>query len=210
MIRGLIFDLDGTLVDSLPGIAEALNLALAEHDLETYTLEEVTRFIGKGARALADLALGEKKAELGPVIFEGFQHHYKKTWKTGTNHFPGIPELLEKLHQQGIPLAVLSNKPHHHTSNIVKAMFDHHLFDPVYGARDGIPSKPDPTIALSIAENWNLSPEEVCYVGDSTIDLATAQNANMVPAILNWGYGAPEEGPLISDAAELETFITSH
>lgn len=210
MIRGMIFDLDGTLVDSLPGIADALNRALTEHGLDTYSLEEVTRFIGKGARALADLALGEKKAELGPVIFEGFQHHYKETWKTGTNHFPGIPELLARLHSEGIPLAVLSNKPHHHTCNIVQAMFDEHLFNPVYGARDGIPSKPDPTVALEIAAAWNLPPEEVCYVGDSGVDLATAQNAKMVPAIFSWGYGAPEECPLLANVAEFEQFIASH
>lgn len=210
MIRGMIFDLDGTLVDSLPGIAEALNLALAEHDLKTYTLEEVTRFIGKGARALADLALGERKAELGPVIFEGFQHHYKETWKTGTHHFPGIPELLARLHSEDMPLAVLSNKPHYHTCNIVKAMFDDHLFSPVLGAREEIPPKPDPSVALEIAASWNLPPEDVCYVGDSTVDLATAQNAKMVSAIFSWGYGAPEGIPLLKDVHEFEEFIANH
>ncbi|MGC6425871.1 MAG: HAD family hydrolase [Akkermansiaceae bacterium] len=205
----MIFDLDGTLVDSLPGIAEALNLALAEHDLPTYTLEEVTKFIGKGARALADLALGKEKADLGPVIFEGFQHHYKETWKSGTHHFPGIPELLDRLHGTGMPLAVLSNKPHHHTCNIVKEMFADHLFNPVYGARDGVPSKPDPHVALEIAASWNLSAEEVCYVGDSTVDLETARNAGMIPAILNWGYGAPDNEHLLTNIAELEEFVAN-
>lgn len=207
MIRGIIFDLDGTLVDSLPGIADALNRALAEHNLETYSLEEVTGFIGKGARALADLALGERKAELGNAIFEGFQHHYKETWKTGTQHYPGMPELLERLHQKEIPLGVLSNKPHHHTCNIVKALFADHLFSPVYGARDGHPSKPDPTVALEIAASWNLPAAEVCYVGDSTVDLATAENAGMASALFNWGYGAPENTPLLRSAADLEEFL---
>lgn len=203
----MIFDLDGTLVNSLPGIAEALNSALDEHDLPTYTEDEVTAFIGAGAQALADRALGDRKAKLGPQIFEGFQRHYLHTWQDGTLHFPGIPELLNRYRNSEMRLAVLSNKPHQHTTNIVEAMFDDGLFEFVFGARDDFPKKPDPTVALKIAADWGLSPSEVSYVGDSTVDLATAEAAGMLPAIMNWGYGAPKNHILLGNAAELEEFI---
>lgn len=207
MIRGMIFDLDGTLVNSLPGITEALNRSLAEHNLQTYTEDEVTAFIGAGAQALADNALGERKAELGPQIFEGFQRHYLDTWQKGTQHFPGIPELLKRYQNSNMRLAVLSNKPHHHTVNIVTAMFKEGLFEFVFGARDEFPKKPDPTVALKIAADWGFSPSEVSYVGDSTVDLATAGAAGMLPSIMNWGYGAPKNHPLLGNATELEEFI---
>ena len=207
MIRGMIFDLDGTLVNSLPGITEALNRALTEHDLPTYTEKEVTAFIGQGAETLAKKALGKRKSEMGPIIFEGFQRHYFDTWENGTKHFPGILELLNRCQNNKMRLAVLSNKPHQHTVNIIDKMFKRKLFDFVFGARDKCPKKPDPTIALEIASNWNLQPEEVSYIGDSTVDLATAEAAGMLPAIVSWGYGAPKNHPLLQNSEELEEFI---
>lgn len=209
VIRAFIFDLDGTLVDSLPGIALALNHALSDAGLPGYTEKEVVSFIGDGMAALVDRALGEKNASHREPVMAGFQKHYQEDWKTGTSVYPGIFELLETLHERGLPMAVLSNKPHPFTCEIVKALFPAHLFTPVQGHRPDFPKKPDPTTALKIVSDWGLQPEEVAYVGDSTVDLATAQAAKLIPLIFAWGYGTPPDTPLLNSAGEFLTHLDS-
>lgn len=191
VIRAFIFDLDGTLVDSLPGIALALNHALADHGLPTYPEDEVVSFIGNGMPTLVKRALGVDYAVYQERILAGIQKHYRDDWKQGTTPYPGIPSLLETLHSRNHPLAVLSNKPHPFTCEIVESLFPPHLFTTVQGHQDSIPKKPDPTSALKIVSDWNLNPHEVAYVGDSTVDLATAHAAGLVPLIFSWGYGTP-------------------
>ncbi len=208
MIRALIFDLDGTLVNSLPGIANALNLALADFDLSPLQEAEVEALIGKGALSLAERALPASHREHGPALLEKFLSHYRETWRSGTHLFPGILQALLDLQQQGYHMAVLSNKMHHGTVEIVNELFPKDLFHPVYGQREGIPQKPDPGVALEIIASWNLTPAEVAYVGDSSVDLATAQNAGMIPLIFDWGYGTPNTIPLLSSAADLTQAVS--
>ena len=191
VIHGFIFDLDGTLVDSLPGISLALNHALTDAGLTTYSDAEVCGFIGNGMAVLVERALGEDHANRRDAVMAGFQKHYQIDWKNGTTCYPGMMELLEKLHQEGFPLAVLSNKPHPFTVEIVEALFPSHLFSTVQGHREGIPKKPDPASALKIVSDWELQPGQVAYVGDSTVDLATAEAGGLVPLIFSWGYGTP-------------------
>lgn len=207
MIRGILFDLDGTLVDSLPGIASALNLALQDHGLSTFTHEKITEFIGNGAQVLAEKALGDRKDELGPQLLKAFQTHYDEEWKTGTTIYPGMIELLDQCREAKLPIGVLSNKPHPFTQAIIHKLFGTSIFDPVEGHQDEFPKKPDPTTAHRIIATWRLTPEEVAYVGDSTVDLATAQNGNMVPAIVSWGYGTPENWPLLESTTALSDFL---
>ncbi len=204
MIRGLIFDLDGTLVDSLPGIATALNHSLRELDLPTHSQEAVVKFIGDGIYSLVERALGPHLAHRRQEVVAGFQKHYATHWKTGTSPYPGILELLEDLHQRKIPLAVLSNKPHAYTVEIVATLFPPHLFSPVQGHHEAFPKKPDPTTALQIVSDWGLTPQEVAYVGDSTVDLATAQAGNLIPLIFSWGYGTPQDFPLLHTIADFK------
>ena len=206
VIRGLIFDLDGTLVDSLPGIATSINNALSEADLPTHSTQAVESFIGNGARALVELSLGDQTHRTEEIL-TSFHRHYAEDWKSGTLIYPGMLELLEDLHTDGYPLAVLSNKPHQHTSKIVETLFPNHLFDQVMGHQETFPKKPDPTMAHHIIDKWNLKPNEVAYVGDSTVDLATAQAGDMVPLIFSWGYGTPEGIPLLHQAEELKTLL---
>lgn len=197
MIRGFIFDLDGTLVHSLPGIALALNRALADAHLPPYTEKEVTTFIGDGMAVLVQRALGKENAHLQETVIQGFQNHYQTAWKEGTEIYPGILDLLEDLHHAGHPLAVLSNKPHPFTTEIVTSLFPAHLFHPIQGHDEQRhPKKPDPASALAIVDQWSLRPNEVAYVGDSTVDLAAAQNARLHPIIFSWGYGTPKDHPL--------------
>ena len=198
VIRAFIFDLDGTLVDSLPGIALALNHALTDAGLSTYTETEVCGFIGDGMAVLVERALGEQNADLRETVMTSFQKHYQQDWKDGTTCYPGMMDLLGRLQNEDLPLAVLSNKPHPFTVEIVEALFPPKLFSPIQGHREGFPKKPDPTTALQIVSDWGLEAHEVAYVGDSTVDLATAEAGGLVPLIFSWGYGTPEGIPLLS------------
>ena len=209
MIRAFIFDLDGTLVDSLPGIALALNHALTDAGLPTFNETEVCGFIGDGMAALVKRALGEQNAALREEVMTGFQKHYQQDWKEGTTCYPGMMDLLGKLQTEELPLAVLSNKPHPFTLEIVEALFPPHLFSPIQGHREGLPKKPDPTTALKIVRDWGLEPQEVAYVGDSTVDLATAEAGGLVPLIFSWGYGTPEGIPLLSSAHDFFSTLGS-
>ena len=203
MIRGLIFDLDGTLVESSPGITAALNHALEDCGLPSHPESVVRGFIGDGVEALVARALPETERHRVDEVVARFQKHYPEDWKTGTIVFPGMLEALEKFRDADLRLAVLSNKPDHYTRQIVEALFPDELFETVRGAQEGIPRKPDPTSTLLVVKNWEMNPEVVAYVGDSTIDLATAKAGGLVPLIFDWGYGTPEGIPLLGSAEEL-------
>ena len=191
--QAAIFDLDGTLVDSLPGIARALNAALGEFSLRTWPQKTVVNFIGNGSWQLARLAIPTDALDaLANKVESAFKHFYAEMWRDGTSPYPGVIKLLEDCVTTGFPVAVLSNKPHDFTCEIVSALFPDIPFAEVRGQQDNSPKKPDPTSALAIAKRWKLSPEKIAYVGDSDVDLATAQNAGMQPVIVGWGYNTPE------------------
>lgn len=189
MIRAVIFDLDGTLIDSLRGIADSLNRTLAAHGLPGHADAQVRGFIGDGLRNLILRAL---PAGTGPHVFESIHDLYRKdyarTWKSGSEPYPGIRDLLATLTGQGIPIAVLSNKVHDFTVEMVREIFPEIPFHPVLGQRDSIPQKPDPVAALEIAREIGVAPEKCLFVGDSTVDWMTAQNARMHAIGVDWGY----------------------
>jgi phosphoglycolate phosphatase len=208
VIRGLIFDLDGTLVDSLPGIAAALNHALEDLGLPTHSEKAVAGFVGDGVDNLVRRALGTDLARHQDQVLRRFKDHYPQDWKTGTHPYPGMMDLLEELSKKGVPMAVLSNKPHPYTVEIVEAIFPANLFETILGHLPGKPRKPDPTTALEIVNEWKLIPGEVAYVGDSTVDLATAQAAGLIPLIFSWGYGTPDDFPLLHSADDLRQALS--
>lgn len=189
MKQGLIFDLDGTLVDSLQGIAASLNHALAESCLPTYSLENVQGFIGNGARVLIQRAApaGTNDMQLHQLE-QAFKAHYHTTWPSGTFLYHGITSMLETLQNKGYPLAVLSNKPHSFTEIIVFQLFPAIHFSAVLGQRAGIPHKPDPTGALEISSVIQLPPSHCTIIGDSTMDLETAHHAKMRAIAVTWGF----------------------
>lgn len=191
--RAVIFDLDGTLVDSLPGIARALNAALDEFSLRTWPEKTVATFIGNGSWQLARLAIPTDALDsLADKVESAFQRHYAEMWMDGTTPYSGVIELLETLDATDFPMAILSNKPHDFTRKIVSYLFPQIAFSDVRGQQKNSPKKPDPTVALDIAKMWKLPPEKIAYVGDSDVDLATALNAQMQPVIVGWGYNTPE------------------
>ncbi len=189
MPAALIFDLDGTLVQSLPGIAASLNRALTLHGLPGHSHAAVRGFIGDGAKMLVTRALPPAVAALRlDSVLASFAGDYAVSWHLGTHPYPGIPELLSSLGTQGIPLAVLSNKPHKFTVEIVEKLFPQTTFAAILGNREGLPHKPDPTGALEISATLGIPPENCTLIGDSTMDLDTARNAGMKSIAVTWGY----------------------
>ncbi len=189
MKTGLIFDLDGTLVDSLQGISDSLNRALTASGLPTHPSSAVRGFIGNGARILIQRATpADTSGELLDEVEKAFKADYDATWPAGTSIYDGILELLESLQSRGYPLAVLSNKPHPFTFAIVAQVFPTIDFKVVLGQLPGIPHKPDPTGAHEIANLIGLLPEECTLIGDSTMDIETAHNAGMQAIAVTWGF----------------------
>ncbi|NQW99837.1 HAD-IA family hydrolase [bacterium] len=189
MKHGLIFDLDGTLVDSLEGIAASLNRALSASGLPVHPLAAVRGFIGNGARILVQRAAPADSA--GPLLDtleQAFKTDYEVTWQSGTAAYDGIAGLLTTLQERGYPLAVLSNKPHPFTLAIVANVFPTIHFQVVLGQLAGIPHKPDPAGALEIANLLSLLPDECTIIGDSTMDIETARHAGMGAVAVSWGF----------------------
>lgn len=216
MQGALIFDLDGTLVESLPGIAASLNRALALHGLPGHGEAAVRGFIGDGARMLVTRALAPGEAALHlESVMHCFAEDYAASWQHGTRPYDGITGLLAEL--RDVPLAVLSNKPHAFTVEIVAKLFPEITFAAVLGNREGLPHKPDPTGALEIAATLGIAPENCVIIGDSSMDLDTAHRAGMASIAVTWGYhdrerlhGADEIAQDVPQlAALLEHFIPS-
>lgn len=185
----VIFDLDGTLVDSLPGIAGSLNRTLTAHGLLGHSDAMVRSFVGDGLRNLVTRAAPQGA---DPALIESLLGLYRKdyalSWQSGTRIYDGVLYLLDELQREGFPLAVLSNKTHAFTVEMVREMFPGIHFDQVLGQKDGIPHKPAPDGAFLIAEALGIDIENCVMVGDSTIDLKTAQNAGMCGIAVAWGY----------------------
>lgn len=189
MPNGLIFDLDGTLVDSLRGISTSLNLSLADHGKPTHSEEAIRRFIGNGARELVTKALGAGATDAEIDALEAsFKSHYTDQWAAGTDVYVGVTELLKRQVAVGHQLAVLSNKPHAFTVEIVRQLFPDVPFEVILGQRPDVPRKPDPAGALEIAAALGLAPAACLMIGDSTIDLETGARAGMHTVAVTWGY----------------------
>jgi len=195
----IVFDLDGTLVESLPGICDGLNRALISLNKAPRTLTEISGMIGLGARSLCAQALGYSCTEDTPeeelyALLNAFTREYPHCWQgKGTHIFPGVPLMLQRLHSRGAKLAILSNKPHDVTELIVQKLFINNVFLPVLGHQEGIlPRKPHPAALHHIAKLWNIPTEELILVGDSIHDAKTAQAAGCALALVPWGYSKIE------------------
>ncbi len=187
--QGVIFDLDGTLVDSLPGIAASLNRALAGVGLTQHSLQAIRGFIGNGVAVLMSRAAPQGAAAPQLVALEeAFKVDYDLTWREGTVVYPGVAGLLAELQRRGVPLAVLSNKTHAFTTAMVSGLFPRVAFAAVLGQRSGIPHKPDPAGAVEIASLLGQPVQWLTMVGDSTMDIETAHRAGMRSVGVTWGY----------------------
>jgi phosphoglycolate phosphatase len=193
--RAILFDVDGTLLDTLSDIANAANAALRRLGLPTHPIDKYRRFVGDGAGCLAQRVLGRAGRD-GQVLEQCRQaiaEEYQKCWAENTRPYPGIPELLAELSARGVPMAALSNKPHEATMRVVEFFFPGKPFRIVRGAQPGVPIKPDPTAALRIAAELHVEPQCFIYLGDTDTDMKTAVAAGMFAAGALWGFRTAEE-----------------
>ena len=192
--KGIIFDLDGTLVNSLEDISDAMNSVLTGLNYPTHTYDTYQYFIGSGLRNLVSKALPESNNSVGEIeiCFESMVKGYRETCTLKTKPYEGIIELLDNLVSRNIKLAVFSNKADELTKKITSEIFPDY-FDASVGLSLESLKKPNPFEALAICEKWNLKPEEIIFIGDSDIDMQTAVNANMFPVGVTWGYRTEEE-----------------
>jgi phosphoglycolate phosphatase len=184
-----IFDLDGTLLDTLADLATACNHALTELGLPAPPEDDYRLFVGKGMRALMETIVPPgSPVSLVDDCAAHFARHYQNNWRERTKPYPGVEELLARLEQAGVAMAILSNKPHQFTLLCMRHFFPATAFLRVFGLRDGYPRKPDPTSALELAAIAGLAPQDCFFIGDSAIDIATGRNAQMKTIGVTWGF----------------------
>ena len=194
-MKALIFDLDGTLIDSLADLAEAINRMLEERGYPRAPLSVFPRYIGDGVKALVTRALPPAEVEKEDIEARvaDYLRHYSDTWHDKTRPYHGMLESLHELKARGMKLAVLSNKPHDFTVRCCTHFFPDVPFEAVLGAREGVPRKPDPQGALEIAGIIGVPPAQCAYVGDSGSDMETATRAGMLPVGVRWGFRSEDE-----------------
>lgn len=194
-MKAILFDLDGTLIDSLADIATSVNRMLAEHGLPLQPTEVFPRYIGDGVRILVERVLPAEilaTADIGALV-DAYQRHYSAAWNDQTRPYEGFPAVLHTLHARGLMLGVLSNKPQAFTRLCCDHFFPDVPFAAVLGARDGVPRKPDPTAALDLLRQWGIAPPDSVYVGDSGLDMEMATRAGMLPVGVRWGFRGEDE-----------------
>jgi phosphoglycolate phosphatase len=189
----VIFDLDGTLADTLEDIGKAMNEALRLLGQPTHPWDAYREFVGQGVVKLAQAALPADRQELVPQAVEEFRAFYAAHLVDHTRPFAEIPAVLDALAERRLELAVLSNKLDGMTKRIVELCFSKWRFHPVLGEREGVPRKPDPTAALEIAAALRMAPQRIALVGDSAVDIHTARNAGMYGVGVLWGFRPREE-----------------
>lgn len=191
----IIFDLDGTLLDTLADIGDSVNQMLAESGLPGHTPDDYRRFIGNGIKMLVTRALPETQRSEATIAscVRRAREIYWENWNVKTRPYDGIVELLEGLKRRQVPLAVLSNKPHDFTVRYVDAYFGHRAFQVVMGHSGRFPVKPDPSSALEIARLMAVPPPGFLFVGDSAADVQAAVAAGMHSVGAGWGFRGPKE-----------------
>ena len=193
--RAALFDLDGTLLDTLDDLADAANRVLASMGMPVHNVEEYKYFVGDGLATLIEriVPAGQRDEETLRRIIDAFRQDYGALWHVKSRPYAGVPEMLTGLKERGIRLAVLSNKPHDFTKLCVQYMLADFPFYPVLGQREGVPKKPDPAGALEAAALLDIPVKEILYFGDTSVDMRTATRAGMTAVGVLWGFRDEKE-----------------
>ncbi len=215
MKRLVIFDLDGTLLDTIEDLAAACNAMLIEHELPTYTLEEYRGFVGNGVLRLVERVIPEERRTKEYVLKlrTFFIKYYFENINRHTTIYPGIEHLLTTLVNNDIDIAVASNKFQDGTRKLVSTLFPKFKFVAVLGQRANVPLKPNPQIVREILQIAACPPDRVLYVGDSGVDIETAKAAGVESVGVTWGFRTREEVEEdgadhgVDSAAEIEKLI---
>lgn len=190
MIRGIIFDFDGTLIDSYEAIAESLNQVRASFSLPAFPVEEVRPMVGHGLEQLIAGAIGSERVEEGVRLF---RQSYAGLCERKTTILPQVKETLDTLDRRGYPMAIASNKPSYFARDILRALEIEHLFAEVLGPNDVQRPKPDPEMLEIIIMRIGLSPEEVVYVGDMPLDVEVGRRAGVAVYALPTGSAGRDQ-----------------
>ena len=192
MIKGCIFDLDGTLIDSLEDLAHSTNDVLQSRGYKIHPISAYNYFVGNGVRKLVERALpDDKKIETDECLID-FYKVYEKRCLEFTYCYEGIIELLNYLNDNNIKMAVVTNKPHHLAVKICEHYFKDKFIE-VIGNKDEFPLKPGPASTLHVLDQFNISLDECVFIGDSNVDIYTGINANMKTIGVTWGFRTYEE-----------------
>lgn len=209
----LIFDLDGTILDTLDDLAASVNYALNKNSLPLRTTNEIRSFVGNGIRLLIERAVPQNCSKtVTDRVFTDFKEHYSIHSCDKTKPYNKIPELLYKLRIHGYITAVISNKADFAVKTLVKKYFDG-LFDYYIGEREGIPKKPSPESVYEVISHFNLECKDSVYIGDSEVDIETAANAGIDLICVDWGFRSKQQliesgaVSIVSDAEELSDRI---
>lgn len=204
MWQGVIFDLDGTLLDTIADLGDSMNEVLVNHGWPIFSIADYKEKVGDGIGQLVKRSVPVNIAYdsdvLTPFIQE-FINIYEQHWHIKTKPYPGIEPLLHSLQEKGIKMAVLSNKMDAFTQQCVRHFFPEIRFEKVVGAVEGVPKKPDPASVLQIASELHLEPNKVLYVGDTSIDMHTANHAGMQAIGVSWGFRSANQ--LVESGAKI-------
>ena len=194
MYKAVIFDLDGTLVNSLEDLAISTNYALSTHGFPTHETEKYKYFVGDGMIKLMERVLPEENRDEVTIkkVFESFFKYYSEHYLNKTVAYDGIRNVLEGLKADGIKIAVVSNKRDDMAKIVVDKIFGD-IFDFVVGKREGYPTKPDPKLTLEVIDILGVNPKECAFVGDSGMDMAAAKNSGCLAVGVLWGFREAEE-----------------
>ncbi|MBA3003663.1 MAG: HAD family hydrolase [Desulfurivibrio sp.] len=195
LYKCVLFDLDGTLVDSLADLADSMNRVLTRQGLPCHPVQAYRYFVGDGITNLVQRALPAEARQPDRIddCVREMRKEYAMHWADTTKPYPGIAELLDALTARGVQMAILSNKPDALTQEVVRTLLPHWNFDAVAGARETIARKPDPAGAFRIARLLHLEPADFLYVGDTNTDMQTARAARMFAIGVLWGFRTADE-----------------
>ena len=202
--RAAIFDMDGTLIDSLEDLADAVNEMLEHYGFPTHPLEPYRYYVGNGARKLIERTVPKDRLTDKNFVDEALKYYdacYQRRLTVKTKPYDGIIEMLQRLKALNIPRGVVTNKQDFAAQEIATKLFPSGMFDSVIGDREGLPRKPDPTKALKIASDFGVEPSEVAYFGDTSVDIQTAINAGFLAVGVTWGFRPRSE--LVDSGAQI-------
>ena len=183
-----VFDMDGTILNTLEDLADSTNYALKVNGLPERTIDEVRRFVGNGIRLLIERAVpADTDKELTDKVFDTFKEYYKTNCAVKTRPYDGIKDVLLELRKAGCLTAVVSNKADFAVQDLCKDYFDN-LFDFAIGEREGIKKKPAPDSVFEVLSKLNVEKADAVYIGDSDVDFATSVNAGMDVIMVGWGF----------------------
>ena len=198
--RAVIFDMDGTIMNTLDDLRDSLNFVLKKHGYAEIDVDQAKHYLGNGARHFVKCAVpGGEEDPAFDVILSEFTEHYKKNCENKTAPYKDIPELIERLSQNGYKLAIVSNKPDVAVQILKNTFFP--AVDVAVGEKSGVPKKPAPDMVLAALSALGVEKQNAVYVGDSEVDILTAKNSGLECIAVSWGFRTKDE--LISSGANI-------